>query len=145
LAVELYSGVGLFTAPLSARFGRTVAVESHPAAIEYARRNTDPRRVELVAADAAAWLAATTLKPEFVLVDPPREGLGIEASLALARLEAAELAYVSCDPATLARDVKALSGEGYTVASAVVVDMFPQTFHVEAVIRLRRAASTREK
>lgn len=133
LAVELYAGVGFYTAGLDERFQRVVAVERGPAARD-ARRNA---RAEVVRAPAEAWAPAglVQLAPELVLVNPPRSGChrnvldGIEAA------KPARVVYVSCDPATLARDVKVLR-HVYRVTSVALIDALPQTHHVEAVCTL---------
>jgi 23S rRNA (uracil1939-C5)-methyltransferase len=81
---------------------------------------------------------ASVGKPDLVIVDPPRSGLGESVVRCLASLDAPRITYVSCDPATLARDLMALLGAGYKVAQAHLVDLFPQTFHIESVVKLRR-------
>jgi 23S rRNA (uracil1939-C5)-methyltransferase len=75
---------------------------------------------------------------DFVVADPPRAGLGPKVTAELLRLKARHLALVSCDPATLARDLKALTAGGYEIAKITFVDMFPQTYHIECVVDLRR-------
>jgi 23S rRNA (uracil1939-C5)-methyltransferase len=77
-------------------------------------------------------------RPELVVVDPPRTGLGAETTELLVKVGAPALTYVSCDPATLARDLKALLGAGYAIENMTLADLFPQTFHLETVVRLRR-------
>ena len=72
------------------------------------------------------------------VVDPPRAGLGAETTELLGRIGAPQLVYVSCDPATLARDLRALVGAGYAIEQMTLADLFPQTFHLETVVRLRR-------
>ena len=76
--------------------------------------------------------------PDLIVMDPPRAGVGLEVCNLLARISAPEIVYVSCDPVTLARDLKALAGAGYSIAELHMVDMFPQTFHLEAVAVLRK-------
>ena len=76
--------------------------------------------------------------PELVVMDPPRTGLGDNVAAALARSGAERMVYVSCDPATLARDLQALLLGGYKVQSVDLIDLFPQTFHIEAIVRLQR-------
>ncbi len=71
-------------------------------------------------------------------MDPPRTGLGAETTAQLAHIAAPAIVYVSCDPATLARDLRALAGSGYVIQSTALVDLFPQTFHLETVVELRR-------
>jgi 23S rRNA (uracil1939-C5)-methyltransferase len=77
-------------------------------------------------------------RPELVVMDPPRAGVGAEVCALLARVKAAEMVYVSCDPVTLSRDLKAMVDSGYTLVELHLVDMFPQTFHLETVAMLRR-------
>jgi 23S rRNA (uracil1939-C5)-methyltransferase len=78
-------------------------------------------------------------RPNLIVVDPPRTGLGTEITALLAEIAAARLVYVSCDPATLARDLRALVATGYAIESLTLADLFPQTFHLESVVQLRRA------
>ena len=79
------------------------------------------------------------MTPDYVVLDPPRAGLGLEATRLLAGVGSREVTYVSCDPATLARDLRVLVDAGYTITHLHLIDMFPQTFHLEAVARLRRS------
>ncbi len=76
--------------------------------------------------------------PDLIVVDPPRTGLGAETTALLGEIAAAALVYVSCDPATLARDLRALVASGYQVERVTVADLFPQTFHLETIVSLRR-------
>jgi 23S rRNA (uracil1939-C5)-methyltransferase len=77
--------------------------------------------------------------PDLIVVDPPRTGLGAETCMLLGEIAAPGLTYVSCDPATLARDLRALVGGGYRIEAITLADLFPQTFHLETVVQLRRA------
>ena len=146
LAWDLYAGVGLFARHLTASFARVVAVESAPAAT--------PALEENLTGTAATAVQATTLdylrrnrkpahlnstRPDLIVVDPPRAGLGVETCEMLAAISPPVLVYVSCDPATLARDLRALLGSGYAIHSVTLADLFPQTFHIETVVQLRRA------
>jgi 23S rRNA (uracil1939-C5)-methyltransferase len=143
-ALDLYSGVGLFTLPLARTFGRVVAVEGNPASADYARRNLADAsltnaRVETSA--VADWLAANAERlgsADFILLDPPRAGAEPETVAAIIRLRPRHISYVSCDPATLARDLRALLDAGYRLDSLRAFDMFPQTHHVETVVHLFR-------
>jgi 23S rRNA (uracil1939-C5)-methyltransferase len=143
-ALDLYAGVGLFTLPLARRFGRVVAVEGNAASTAYARRNLSDAglsnaRVETAA--VGAWLAHNAERLEsvdFVLLDPPRAGAEPEAVRGIIELNPRHISYVSCDPATLARDLLALTNAGYNLASVRAFDMFPQTHHVETVVHLYR-------
>lgn len=141
-ALDLYSGVGLFTLPLARRFQRVVAIEGNPASAEYARRNLSDAtlnngRVET--SPVGDWLArrAGDLgRADFVLLDPPRAGAEPEAIRGIIGLKPAHISYVSCDPATLARDLRRLLDAGYQIHSLRAFDMFPQTHHVETVVHL---------
>jgi 23S rRNA (uracil1939-C5)-methyltransferase len=77
-------------------------------------------------------------RPDLIVMDPPRAGVGAEVCALLARISSPEIVYVSCDPVTLARDLKLLVAAGYNIAEIHMVDMFPQTFHLETVVILRR-------
>jgi 23S rRNA (uracil1939-C5)-methyltransferase len=144
-AVDLYCGVGLFTVPLARRFERVTGVEANAAATAYARRNLSDAglsnaRVET--APVGAWLArrAHKLAPlDLLLLDPPRTGAEHGAIKGVLNLQPRRIVYVSCDPATLARDLRELTAGGYTLDSVAAFDMFPQTHHVETVARLTRA------
>ncbi|HEX8558535.1 MAG TPA: class I SAM-dependent RNA methyltransferase [Pyrinomonadaceae bacterium] len=141
-ALDLYSGVGLFTLPLARRFGRVVAVEGNPAAAEYARRNLADASLTNARVETSAvgeWLArhAPQLgRADFVLLDPPRAGAEPEAVRGIIALRPRHISYVSCDPATLARDLRLLLDAGYRLGSLRAFDMFPQTHHVETVVHL---------
>jgi 23S rRNA (uracil1939-C5)-methyltransferase len=144
LALDLYAGVGLFSAPLMARFAHVVAVESNPAAARDLEANVSKASarggaaVEARSSDVEPFLAKFRGDPEFVLLDPPRAGASPAAIKQLLRIAPAWLAYVSCDPPTFARDLAALVAGGYEIAEVHLFDLFPQTFHLEAVARLRR-------
>ena len=135
--LDLYAGGGLFSLPLAAQFQRVVSVESAKASFQDLRRNLPPH-AKAVHSTAEAYLqeAGKKLRPEFIVVDPPRTGLGAKAARRLAECRAPRVAYVSCDPATLARDLAILSENGYRVQAAHLVDLFPQTFHLETVVHL---------
>ncbi len=134
LLLEVYAGVGLFSAFLAPRVARLAAVESAPSAVDDFAANLDEfENVELYDGLAEEVLPGLDLKPDIVLVDPPRAGLALPALDALVKMKAPFLAYVSCDPATLARDAKRLLAAGYEVQSVQPFDMFPQTYHIESV------------
>jgi 23S rRNA (uracil1939-C5)-methyltransferase len=148
-AVDLYCGVGLFTLPLATRFKRVIGVEASDAAINYARLNLDAAQLTNAQAKCARvgdWLKhnAASLAPiDFVLLDPPRAGVEDRDALdGILALRPKRIAYVSCDPATLARDLRAFIGGGYRLDSVSAFDMFPQTHHVETIAHL---SSTRER
>jgi 23S rRNA (uracil1939-C5)-methyltransferase len=154
-AVELYSGVGLFTLPLARRFSRVVAVEFDSAAAKFARESLASAgliNAEVATRDVGVWLddvkrhdlsrlsgaSATALKNQidFILLDPPRVGAESRVIAGVLGLQPRRISYVSCDPATLARDLKKLIAGGYHLASISAFDMFPQTHHVETVAQL---------
>jgi len=140
-AIDLYCGVGLFTLPLARRFARVSAVEANPRATEFARRNVQAAKlenVEVVTLDVAHWLKhSRPFEPlDFLLLDPPRVGCENAAIAGILALRPRRIAYVSCDPATLARDLKKFIADGYSLDSVAAFDMFPQTHHVEIVARL---------
>ncbi|MBI1766474.1 MAG: class I SAM-dependent RNA methyltransferase, partial [Acidobacteria bacterium] len=142
LAVDLYAGVGLFSLPLAQRFTQVIAVEGNRLAANHGAENARGNGLANVRYDVVsveAWLkykAAEQPCPDLVLLDPPRAGAGAVVIERLAALAPPQLVYVSCDPATLARDVKLLAAYGYQLNAVTVLDMFPQTFHVETVAEL---------
>ena len=140
LALDLFAGVGLFARQLAASFERVVAVESAPAAMVALEENLSGTAGAAVRADALAFLGKRHKeRPDLIVVDPPRIGLGSEITALLSSVAAPEMVYVSCDPATLARDLQKLVSSGYNIESVTLADLFPQTFHLETVVRLRRA------
>jgi 23S rRNA (uracil1939-C5)-methyltransferase len=142
-ALDLYAGVGLFSSALSSvpnrEFERVIAVESSPTSHADLLYNS-PANVKAVRATTEQYLenAAGKVRPELVVVDPPRSGLGEKVIQGLARMMASRLVYVSCDPATLSRDLARLLQSGYRVQKAHLVDLFPQTYHLESVFHLVR-------
>jgi 23S rRNA (uracil1939-C5)-methyltransferase len=141
LAWDLYAGVGLFSRPLSETFGRVVAVEGGEAAARDLAIAGKKGGFEAARSGIVEFLRVGVLqreRPELIVLDPPRAGLGVEGCGLISRIGAAEVVYVSCDPTTLARDLLVLVGGGYDVEKLDLVDLFPQTFHMETVVRLRR-------
>jgi 23S rRNA (uracil1939-C5)-methyltransferase len=136
-ALDLYAGVGLFSAVLSREFERVIAVESSPQSSADLVYNV-PENVKAVRATVEEYLRKSHLRADLVVVDPPRGGLGERVARSIAELQAPAVTYVSCDPATLARDLVVLLAAGYRVEQAHLVDLFPQTFHLETVVHLRR-------
>jgi 23S rRNA (uracil1939-C5)-methyltransferase len=157
--------VGFFTLPLARTFKRVVSVDANLAATRDLYANADAAGVEIVSHNehAEEFLGKTEERPDFVSLDPPRAGLGAEAAARLAKLGAPEIAYLSCDPSTLARDLAVLTGAPkrkaataevdaataevataptntirYEISEMHLFDLFPQTFHIETLVRLRR-------
>jgi 23S rRNA (uracil1939-C5)-methyltransferase len=145
LAIDLYAGVGLFTLQLARRFGKVMGVESDRKAAYFARENISANnlmnvkfynaRVELWLKEYAARRKAPS--PDLVLLDPPRAGAA-EAVAQIAELKPQRISYVSCDPTTLARDLRKLLDSGYELEGVTAIDLFPQTYHVETVALLKR-------
>src|ERR1700726_3139970 len=152
VALDLYAGVGFFTLPLARTFQRVVSVDANLAATRDLYANAESAGVTIDSHNehAEEFLRKTREKPDFVSLDPPRAGLGTEAAAKLAALGAAEIAYLSCDPSTLARDLAVLTGSKksgdaaiastrYEIVDMHLFDLFPQTYHIETLVRLRRA------
>jgi 23S rRNA (uracil1939-C5)-methyltransferase len=152
LAADLYAGVGLFSTALAGNFRHIVSVESSQTAARDLQYNL-PANGEAVHAEAGQYLREfgekgrarngsvlpqSSNRPDLVVLDPPRSGLGDRVALALASANAPRVTYVSCDPATLARDLIPLVGAGYRVEEAHLADLFPQTYHLETVLHLVR-------
>jgi 23S rRNA (uracil1939-C5)-methyltransferase len=132
--LDLYCGVGLFGLSLADRVGRVVGVEADPSAAADFRANS--RRIDhvtLIEGKAQAVLARIEEPPDLLVLDPPRSGAGRAVIEQLARLNPRRIAYVSCDPATLARDARHLIESGFKLREVQPVDLFPQTYHVESV------------
>jgi 23S rRNA (uracil1939-C5)-methyltransferase len=152
LALDLFSGVGFFTLPLAKAFQKVVCVDANLAATRDLYANAEIAGVTITSHNehAEEFLNKTEEKPEFVVLDPPRAGLGAVAAEKLAELGAAEIVYLSCDPSTLARDLAVLTGSPrkpkeiagpsirYEITEMHLFDLFPQTFHIETFVRLRR-------
>ena len=136
-ALDLYAGVGLFSSVLNREFERVIAVESSPTSHADLLYNS-PSNVKAVRATTEQYVnkIGGKLKVDLIVVDPPRSGLGESVIRGLVALGAPRITYVSCDPATLARDLRALTSGGYRLEQAHLVDLFPQTYHLESVFQL---------
>jgi 23S rRNA (uracil1939-C5)-methyltransferase len=150
LALDLYAGAGLFSTALACDFHHVVSVETSQTSSADLSYNQSPNG-EAVQATAEQYLARAEItervgkgavrsqisnQPDLVVVDPPRSGLGEGVARLLATLGAPRVMYVSCDPATLARDLVTLLAAGYRVEQVHLVDLFPQTYHLESVVHL---------
>jgi len=146
--LDLYCGTGTISLALSRAAGKVIGVEIIPAAIADAKENALRNGVENAeflcadAAQAAAHFAETGVKPQVIVVDPPRKGLDETVITAMAQMAPQRIVYVSCDPATLARDCKRLTEHGYRLIHAEAFDMFPKCAHVESVVCLSRENAT---
>lgn len=142
-AVDLYCGVGLFTLPLARNFETVTGVEGYDKAIDFAEKNIEAARLSNVRFEretVGEWLKENAEKlkdTDFLLLDPPRSGTEKEIIEGILKLHPREISYVSCEPSTLARDLKSLCENGYVIESIVALDLFPQTHHVETVVRLK--------
>ncbi|HXQ97465.1 MAG TPA: 23S rRNA (uracil(1939)-C(5))-methyltransferase RlmD [Candidatus Limnocylindrales bacterium] len=145
LALDLFAGVGLFSIPLAKRFERVIAVEGDIATSRDLEVNvkTQPS-IRGRHADTESFLARQKESPDFVVLDPPRAGVTAAAIQRLRELAPPHITYLSCDPATLARDLAALTAGGggtgsrYRIGDITVYDIFPETYHIEALVRLQR-------
>jgi 23S rRNA (uracil1939-C5)-methyltransferase len=139
VALDLFAGVGLFSIPLAKHFERVISVESNPAATRDLEINMRGlASITVRTADVERFLERNKERPELVVLDPPRDGLAPEAAKRLGRLQTPRITYVSCEPPTLARDLAVLVQAGYEPVEFNLFDLFPQTFHMETVVRLRR-------
>jgi len=137
--LDLYCGVGLFSAFIASVAGRVIGIESFSPAVSDAAVNLDEfENIEIYEAEAEIVLPTLQTKFDAVVLDPPRSGCAPEVVEALITSGAPRLIYVSCDPATLARDAKRLIAGGYRLEWAQPLDMFPQTYHVECVAKFVR-------
>ena len=139
LAWDLYAGVGLFSRALKAGFDGVVAVEAAADDLAKTFKGDGRRAVAVTTVEFLRGAVVQRERPELVVMDPPRAGVGAEVCSLLGRVLAQEIVYVSCDPVTLARDLKALVDFGYKINELHMVDMFPQTFHQETVVVLGHA------
>lgn len=142
--LDLYCGTGTITLVMARRAGRVIGVEFIPQAIEDAKENARRNGIENAeffcadAKKAAQDLAQGGIRPDVVCVDPPRKGLAPDVVEAITEMAPQRVVYVSCDPATLARDLKLFTQNGYALVTAEAVDMFPRTAHIETVVLMTR-------
>jgi 23S rRNA (uracil1939-C5)-methyltransferase len=138
-ALDLYAGVGLFSAVLAQSFRHIFAVEASQTSHADLVQNV-PANVKAVGGRTEDYLRSRPVRqrPDLVVLDPPRTGAGKEVIRSLVELGAPRVRYVSCDPATLARDITPLLAAGYRIEEAHLFDLFPETFHIESVMLLTR-------
>lgn len=153
-ALDMYAGVGFFTLPLAKTFQKVVSVDANLAATRDLYENAKAAGVSVTTHNehAEEFLKKTEERPDLVVLDPPRAGLGAETAARLAGLGAAEVVYLSCDPSTLARDLAVLTNSPrrpkeivapsarYELSEVHFFDLFPQTFHIETLVRLGRVS-----
>ena len=144
LVLDLYCGVGTITLAMAGAAGKVMGVEVVPQAIEDAKDNAKRNGIENAeffcgdAGEAALALEAKGIHPDVITVDPPRKGLNADTIEAVTRMSPKRLVYISCDPATLARDVSLLKARGFRVEKAMAADLFPRCAHVETVVLLSK-------
>lgn len=153
LVLDLFAGVGFFSIPLAKRFARVIAVDSNIAATRDLRANAEAAKVRITSHNSPVepFLRKLREKPDLVVLDPPRAGLGVDAAQSLVALAPQEIAYLSCNPSTLARDLAILMRTGkatdkppskerprYVATEIHLFDLFPQTYHIETLVHLRR-------
>ena len=151
LALDLYAGVGFFSLPLAKTFERVIGVDANLAAIRDLRSNAEPAGLAITSHNlhTEEFLKKLDEKPDLIVLDPPRSGLGQSTAVKLAEVHAPEIVYLSCDPSTLARDLAVLlqtervptgakpNAPRYELASVELFDLFPQTHHIETLVHLR--------
>ena len=144
LVLDLYCGVGTITLAMAKAAGKVIGVEVIEQAVQDAKDNAKRNGIENAeffcgdAGKAALALEEQGIKPDVIVVDPPRKGLNADTIEALHRMSPRRIVYVSCDPATLARDVALLKERGYTLKNAMAADLFPRCAHVESIVTLIR-------
>ncbi len=145
IAVDLFSGVGLFSLPMARRFRKVIAVESSPAASRLCAANAAAggfHNIQAFCSDVASWIKAESSyisgKVDLIVLDPPRSGAGAETMEQISGLAPQTILYISCDPQTLCRDLASISTRDYRIDFIEGMDMFPQTYHFETVVRLVR-------
>ncbi|MFN0279154.1 MAG: class I SAM-dependent RNA methyltransferase [Pyrinomonadaceae bacterium] len=140
-AFDLYCGVGLFTLPMAKHFEKVVAVEENSITVNFAKKNVAGaglRNVKIVDKSVERFVSENKTKDiDFILIDPPRAGTEKNVIARLAALKPSQISYVSCEPSILARDLRILIDKGYAIEKITALDMFPQTHHVETVVRLK--------
>ena len=144
LVLDLYCGVGTITLAMASAAGKVIGVEVIPQAVEDARDNARRNGIENAeffcgdAGQAALELEKQGIRPDVIVVDPPRKGLNADTIEALDRMAPRRIVYVSCDPATLSRDAALLKERGFALKNAQAADLFPRCAHVETVVTMTR-------
>ncbi|HEX2059106.1 MAG TPA: hypothetical protein VHK90_00045, partial [Thermoanaerobaculia bacterium] len=136
LAYDLYAGVGFFTLPIAQQFHRVTMVEGSPVSVRYARRNV-PRHVKVVAAPVEQYIEKMR-EADFVFLDPPRAGAKREVISTIAERTREKISFLACDPVTFARDAARIVASGWKLASLDLLDLFPNTHHVETLASFER-------
>lgn len=141
-ALDLYCGVGLFTLPLAENFEKVTGIEANRAAIDFAEKSAANARIsnaEFHAESVDDFLNENEFgKIDFILLDPPRSGAEKQTIENIIKIDPPEISYVSCEPSVLARDLRMFIDAGYNIESMTALDLFPQTHHVETIVRLKK-------
>ena len=147
IAWDLFAGAGLFSVSLAQQYDSVTAVEQAASSVRDLRHNLQGRHHRIIASSTLDYLKSqagnlkgetATKGPDLVVVDPPRAGLGKDVTVLLSQIGPAVITYISCDPTTLARDVQQLLHSGYQLRNTTLVDLFPQTYHLETIAELTR-------
>ncbi|MEZ5428610.1 MAG: class I SAM-dependent RNA methyltransferase [Pyrinomonadaceae bacterium] len=145
-ALDLYCGVGLFTLPLAKKFGTVIGVEASDRAVDFAEKNAAVAGLENIGFYRRAVSDFLVLNPDelkeidFVVLDPPRSGTEKGVIEGLIGAAPRRISYVSCEPSILARDLRILEAGGYRIESITAIDLFPQTHHIETVVRMEKSS-----
>ena len=139
-ALDLYSGVGLFSIPLARRVAKVISVEGDPQAVEFAKKNVklaNLSNLRVLRDSVGRFLSQKRWEADFILIDPPRIGTEKGVIESIISIGPSHISYVSCEPSILARDLRTMVDGGYAIESITALDLFPQTHHVETVVWLR--------
>ena len=139
--LDLFCGSGFFSIPVSRRAKEVLAVESSRVAVKLGKLNAKLNgagNVTFVGRDVEDALKDAEVKPNVVLLNPPRAGCGKETALRIAKLAAEKIVYVSCNPSTFAREAAVFAGQGYELDRIALIDQFPNTYHIELVAGFKR-------
>lgn len=144
IALDLYAGVGFFALQLAKNYQKVIATEVNKTAVKWAKHNIKENNInnlEFYDFSTEKWLAKMSrqvTKLDLIVLDPPRVGIIKKTLLSIAALEPKEIVYVSCEPTTLARDLRVLADCGYQLTNVLGVDLFPQTYHIETIASLKK-------
>jgi 23S rRNA (uracil1939-C5)-methyltransferase len=137
--LELYAGAGFFSIPLARIATEVIGIESNRAAVRQARENATNNKaphLRFFEGDVNTLMRGSDLKPDVVVLDPPRAGASVETTEQIAALQSQKIVYVSCNPTTFAREAAVLTKRGYRLSRITLIDQFPNTYHIETVATL---------
>lgn len=140
IAFDLYGGVGFFALPLARSFEQVILVENAAASLAAAKQNAASRtNIKIEASDVGDFLRSVELQPDFIMIDPPRAGMTPDVLDSLAKFRGATICLLSCDPVTFSRDVSRLRRHGWRLSTLDLIDLFPNTHHIETLSLLKLA------